>query len=155
MIADCWCVQKPNRRKRSWWHTSPLYYPCSKCFSSLNAIDQVLMQDEQMVLLEYFSPFYKASIGTSHPLSFINSTVDSWWSFLSCIPAFTSLQDENFLQGFLYQAEPGFLQQEWIWQLYIKVCNLAECLQWVAATSGSGQYEQTPLPNSFLATASS
>jgi hypothetical protein len=115
----------------------------------------VLMQDEQMVLLEYFSPFYKASIGTSHPLSFINSTVDSWWSFLSCIPAFTSLQDENFLQGFLYQAEPGFLQQEWIWQLYIKVCNLAECLQWVAATSGSGQYEQTPLPNSFLATASS
>jgi hypothetical protein len=35
-----------------------------------------------------------------------------------------------------------------------KVCNLAGCLQWVAATSGSGQYEQTPLPNSFFATAS-
>jgi hypothetical protein len=35
-------------------------------------------------------------------------------AFLFCIPAFTSLQDENFLQGFLYQAELGFLQQEWI-----------------------------------------
>ncbi len=155
MIADCWCVQKLNRRKGSWWHASPLYYPCSKCFSSLNAIDQVLMQDEQMVLLEYFSPFYKASIGTSHPLSFINSTVDSWWSFCVLYPSFHLSPGWEFPPRFLYQAEPGFLQQEWIWQFYIKICNLAGCLQWVAATSGSGQYEQTPLPNSFLATASS